>query len=260
MKTYTTVTVDSLDSVALVRLNRPEDLNAFNRQLCLDLADALRSVSKDASVRVVVLGGHGRVFSAGADLKVDMPDGATVTKRLREEFKPGLMAIVEMDKPVISVIQGSAAGIGLAYALAADLVVMGESAFLLSPFANIALIPDGGLNWILPLAVGYRRAYQMAVECERISATQAHQWGLANRVVPDDQLMDNALHWAGSLALRSPMALSLTKRAMRSALDSSFAEMIDREAELQAACIESQDFREGVTAFLEKRKPRFLGT
>jgi len=260
MENYTTVTLDKIDSIAIVQLNRPGELNAFNQQLCLDLTSVLQSVAADSSVRVVLLGGHGRAFSAGADLKVGMPDGKTVTQRLREEFKPGLMAIAEMDKPVISMVQGSAAGIGLAYALAADLVVMAESAFILSPFANIGLIPDGGLNWILPLAIGYRRAFQMAVECERIAARQCLQMGLVNRVVADDQLLDESLTWAQDLAVRAPMALSRTKRAMRRASDISFADMIDLEADLQAQCIDSRDFHEGVSAFLEKRKPQFLGS
>lgn len=259
MAEFQTVTCELFDSVAVVRLNRPNDLNAFDRQLCRDIADALHAAAHDSSIRVVVLGGHGRVFSAGADLKSSIPDGATVTKRLREEFKPGLMAITEMNKPVISAVQGSAAGIGLAYALAADLVIMAHNAFILSPFANIGLIPDGGLNWILPTVIGYQRAFQMAIECERIPSTRCLELGLVNRVVPDESLQDAAIEWARSLATRAPIAISLTKRAMRQAAKMDLGEMIDFEADLQANCIDSQDFREGIAAFLEKRSARFSG-
>ncbi len=259
MENYQTVTCELDDDVALVRLNRPNQLNAFNQQLCCDAASALQSVAQDPAVRAVVLGGHGRVFSAGADLKSGLPDGASVTKRLKEEYKPGLLAIAEMEKPVISVIQGSAAGIGLAYALTADLVMMADNAFMLSPFANIGLIPDGGLNWILPKAMGYHRAFQMAVECERLPSSRCLELGLVNRVVPEDQLLGEAIAWAKSLAARAPLALSLTKRAMRRASEVTFSEMIDWEAETQATCIDSHDCREGVVAFLEKRKPQFRG-
>jgi len=259
MNTYQTVTLDKSEAIAVIRLNRPEELNSFNQQLCRDVTDALKSVAGDTTIRAVLLGAHGRVFSAGADLKTGMPLGSTVTQRLREEFKPGLMAIVEMDKPVISVVQGSAAGIGLAYALAADLVLMAETAFVLSPFANIGLIPDGGLNWLLPSMIGYQRAFQMAIECDRLPANKCLELGLINRVVPDSQLDDTALQWARTLVDRSPLAISLTKKAMRCASNLTFSQMIDLEADLQATCIDSQDFREGVTAFLQKRKPHFQG-
>ena len=259
MNQFETVTYEVSDSVATVMLNRPKELNAINRQLGLDLAAALTAARQDRAVRVVLLAAHGRAFSAGADLKAGMPmSGATVTQRLKEEFKPGLLALAEMDKPVLCAVQGSAAGIGLSYALSADLIMMAESAFFMSPFANIGLIPDGGLSWILPLQIGYRRAYQWAVECDRIPASQCLELGLVNRIVADEQLHSGTGR-ARSLAARAPLALSLTKRVMRQAERLSFAEMIDLEAELQAQCIDSHDCREGITAFLEKRPPQFTG-
>jgi 2-(1,2-epoxy-1,2-dihydrophenyl)acetyl-CoA isomerase len=259
MRSYRTVGYEVTEGVATVTLNRPEAMNSFNAELRADLAAALQAAADDAHVRVVVLAANGRVFSAGADLKAGFPDGPTVLHQLREEYKPGLMTITEMDKPVISVVQGSAAGIGLSYALAADLVVMGESAFLLAPFSNIGLIPDGGANWLLPQALGYRLAFQLAIENERLPAARCLELGLVNRVVADERVREEAQAWAASLAQRAPLALGLTKRAMRSASQMSFSDAIDYEAELQARCIDSDDCREGVTAFLEKRRAIFKG-
>ncbi len=256
---YQTVDYALDDGVAKVTLNRPEAMNAFNQTMRGELADALKAAADDADVRVVILAGNGRVFSAGADLKAGFPDGAAVRHQLREEYKPGLLAITQMDKPVISAVHGSASGIGLSFALAADLVVMAQSAFLLLPFSNIGLIPDGGANWMLPRDIGYRRAFQIAVENERLPSARCLELGLVNRVVADDQLLHEAHSWARSLASRAPIALALTKRAMRRAAQMSFAEVIDHEAELQAQCIDSEDCREGVTAFLEKRKATFTG-
>jgi 2-(1,2-epoxy-1,2-dihydrophenyl)acetyl-CoA isomerase len=247
------------DGVATVTLNRPEAMNAFDAQLRSDLAAALGAAAENPAVRVVVLAANGRVFSAGADLKAGFPDGPAVRHQLREEYKPSLLAIAEMDKPVMSVVNGSAAGIGLSYALAADLIVMGEKAFLLSPFSNIGLIPDGGANWLLPRAIGYPRAFQIAIENERVPAARCLELGLANRVVPDERLQEEAQAWAAQLAQRAPIALALTKRAMRRAAQMSFSDVIDYEAELQAECIDSEDCREGVSAFLEKRKAVFKG-
>ncbi len=260
MSQYQTVTYEIKDSVATVKLNRPNELNSFNQQLSQELTSALLAAAQDSSVRAVVLGGHGRVFSAGADLKAGMPNGETVSKMLREIYKPGLLAMAEMDKPVISAVQGSAVGIGLSYALAADLVIMADTAFFLSPFANIGLMPDGGLSWLLPPIVGYQRAFQMAIECDRIPASRCLELGLANRVVPEAELQESTQAWARSLAQRAPLALAFTKRAMRRAQQMSFGEMIDYEAELQPTCIESQDCREGIAAFLAKRKPNFTGS
>jgi 2-(1,2-epoxy-1,2-dihydrophenyl)acetyl-CoA isomerase len=161
---------------------------------------------------------------------------------------------------VISAVNGFAAGIGLSFALVADLVVMGESAFLLSPFSNIGLVPDGGATWLLPRLIGYQRAYQLCIENERIVAPRCLELGLANRVVPDDQLLSATVTWAHALARRAPLALARTKQAMRRASEVTYLEALKLEAELQKASVESADCKEGVAAFLEKRKPRFTGS
>jgi 2-(1,2-epoxy-1,2-dihydrophenyl)acetyl-CoA isomerase len=245
-------------AVVTITLNRPDAMNGFDAELRADLLAALTHAAEDAGVRVVVLTGAGRCF--GADLKAGFASGAEVKRQLDEEYGACLKAIADMPKPVISAVNGFAAGIGLAFALVSDLVVMGESAFLLSPFSNIGLVPDGGATWLLPRLIGYQRAYQLCVENERIKAPRCVELGLANRAVPDPEVLSAAQSWAASLARRAPLALARTKQAMRLAAVSDYGEALKLEAELQCASVDSADCQEGVSAFLEKRKPNFTGT
>jgi len=245
--------------VAVVTLNRPEVLNAFNRQLAHDLRDAMMRAAADREVRAVVLRGAEGRFSAGADLKQGFPRDRRVEDMLNTDFRPVLDMIAGMEKPVIAAVGGPAAGIGLSFALVCDLVMMADDAYLLSPFAAIGIIPDGGATWLLARQLGYHRAYQLCIESERVPAQRCLELGLANRVVPTGELDARSLEWAESLAERAPLALAYTKLAMRAAMDMSFTETIAYEARLQNACIGSEDAREGVAAFLAKRKPDFKG-
>lgn len=257
--TESTVLYDVSGAVATVTLNRPDAMNSFNGTMRQELGDALGEARGDSAVRAVVLTGAGRCFSAGADLKAGWASGADVERQLKEEYGVSLKHIVEMDKPVIAATNGFAAGIGLSYALAADLHVMGVKSFLLSPFSNIALIPDGGATWLLPRDIGYRRAFQIAVENERLPADRCLELGLANRVVPDGEVVSEAQAWAAQLAERAPLALARTKEAMRKAASEDYADTLENEARLQALCIDSEDCKEGISAFLEKRKADFKG-
>lgn len=251
--------------VATVTLNRPDRLNAFNQAQCLDLIAALRGAAQSEAVRAVVLCGAGRGFSAGADLKDSSAQNATPTResirmQLEDEYNPGILAIQRMPKPVIAAVTGFAAGIGVAYALACDLIVMGEHAFLQLPFANIALIPDGGACWQLVQRLGYARAFEIAVEGERISAARCIEWGLANRIVHDAEVLREARGWAARLAAKAPRAIAGTKQAMRFAESAaSMVEVMQLEVRQQQACATSEDFHEGVRAFLEKRAAKFTG-
>lgn len=246
--------------VAIVTLNRPDSLNSFNVKLRNALKAATHEVAVDEGVRAVVLTGAGRGFSAGADLKAgEIAQGAEVERQLNEEYGAALREIARMPKPVIAAVNGFATGIGGSYALACDLVVMGESAFFQVPFQRIALVPDGGMTWLLAERLGHRRAFELAVSGDRVPAARCLEWGLCNRVVPDAQVVSSAVAWAEQLAGAAPIALSYMKQLLRSAPDMGFEQTIRAEARLQAACIDSEDFREGVAAFVGKRTPEFKG-
>lgn len=253
------VLLETRGAVALITLNRPEALNAFDQAMASDLLNALGEASADPAVRVVVLTGAAGRFSAGADLKTGLPEDRRIEDVINSRFTPPLNLISSMDKPVIAAVAGPAAGIGLSFALACDLVLMSTNAYILSPFAAIGLIPDGGATWFLARRMGYHRAYEVCIEGTRISAERCLELGLANRVVADEVLMSEALGWADSISERAPVALAMTKRAMRASMNSSMEEAISYEAKLQNTCQDSEDSTEGVAAFVEKRKAQFKG-
>ena len=205
------------DSVAVITLHRPDAMNSFNTELRAALAFALEKAHEDESVRVVVLTGEGRTFSAGADLKVGID--RDVSEILLDEYRPIQETIAKIPKPVIAAMPGSAAGIGLSIALQCDLLIMADNAFMLSPFTTISLVPDGGMNWLLVRQLGYRRAFQLSVESERIPADRCVELGLANKAVPAEELLSAALEWAETLAQRAPLSLAATKKVMRFAAD-----------------------------------------
>ena len=254
-----TVRYKQEEAIALITIHRPEAMNSFNTELRRDLLSAFRQARGDRSVRVVVLTGEGRSFSAGADLKGSLSGDRSVEEQLQQEYRPIFECIAAMDQPVIAAVGGSAAGIGMSYALACDLLVMAEDAFLLSPFTTISLVPDGGLNWLLVHQLGYRRAFELSIECERIPAERCVQLGLANRTAPAASLLDDTLAWARSIAERAPLSLAATKKAMRHAAGHDWASTFDVEAPLQRQLKESEDCAEGVAAFFQRRKPRFKG-
>jgi len=244
-------------AVAVITLHRPEAMNSFNTELRADLAAALEKAHDDDSVRVLVLTGEGRTFSAGADLKAGIDKD--VSEILQVEYRPVQEAIANMPKPVIAAIPGSAAGIGLSIALQCDLLIMADDAFMLSPFTTISLVPDGGLNWMLVRQLGYRRAFQLSIESERIDAARCVELGLANKAVPARELSSAALEWAQTLARRAPLSLAATKKVMRFAADHDWASSYDLEAQLQGELLGSDDNKEGIAAFLQKRAPGFKG-
>jgi len=243
--------------VAIITLHRPDAMNSFNTELRADLADAIGKAHADDTVRVVVLTGEGRCFSAGADLKAGI--GGDVTEILQTEYRPVQEAIANIPKPVIAAIPGSAAGIGLSVALQCDLLLMADNAFMLSPFTTISLVPDGGLNWMLVNQLGYRRAFQLSIESERIPADRCVELGLANKSVPADQLQSVALDWATALSQRAPLSLAATKKVMRFAANNDWSSSYDLEAQLQGELLGSADNMEGIQAFFEKRAPKFKG-
>jgi 2-(1,2-epoxy-1,2-dihydrophenyl)acetyl-CoA isomerase len=252
------VNYEQKGAVAVITLNRPDAMNAFTTELSLQLQLAFERGAEDAAVRVIVLTGEGRCFSAGADLKTGF-EGRSVFGKLHYEYRPVFSAVATMSKPVIAAVPGSAAGIGMSLALHCDLLLMADNAFLLSPFTSISLVPDGGLNWLLVRQLGYRRAFQLSIESERIPADRCVDLGLANKAVPAGQLHSAALEWAQQLAKRAPRSLEATKKVMRHAMDNDWASTFNMEADWQLALAGSEDNTEGVAAFFEKRDPNFKG-
>ena len=254
---FETVKYEIIGAVALISFNRPEVRNAFNAKMTEDILEALRTAKDEKSVRAIVLTGEGLSFSAGADLSARDNKWSDTEMALNEGYLPSLKEIMQMPKPVISAVNGAAAGIGSAYAMACDLTVMAEDSYILQAFSNIGLIPDGGANWFLTNTVGYKLAYQIAIEGERIDSNRCLELGLANKVTSSDNLIQEAMNWAEKLSLRSSQSLRLTKKIMREALDSSYDDIYRLEAEIQNTLTGSEDNIEGITAFMEKRTPSF---
>jgi 2-(1,2-epoxy-1,2-dihydrophenyl)acetyl-CoA isomerase len=260
-----TVNVLLSDGVATIELNRPEALNAWNKQLGLDLLAALGQVAEDDAARVIVLTGAGRAFSSGADLK-DVsggdvtPEGRPdVYKVLTERYHPIMHAIRELGKPVLASVNGPAVGIGCSLALCCDLIVAAESAYFLLAFVNIGLVPDGGSSLFVPTRVGMARATELAMLGERLAAEQALEWGLINRVVPDDRLREEVAALAARLAAGPTRSYAGTKRQLNNWLYPRMAEQLELEAQIQQEMAGSEDFLEGASAFVEKRPARFSG-
>ncbi|HEV3319748.1 MAG TPA: enoyl-CoA hydratase [Solirubrobacteraceae bacterium] len=260
-----TVNVSLTDGVATVQLNRPAALNAWNHQLGQDLLTALRRVRRDESVRAVLIAGAGRAFSSGADLKdvsggETTPDGRPdVYKTLTERYHPIMHAIREMPKPVVASVNGPAVGIGCSLALCCDLIVAGESAYFLLAFVNIGLVPDGGSSLFVPTRIGMARATELMMLGERLPAPRALEWGLINRVVPDERLEEESAALAARLAAGPTRSYAGTKRQLNNWLYSRMDEQLELEAQIQREMAGSDDFVEGAMAFVEKRPTRFSG-
>ena len=254
-----TVLYEQRDTVAVIALNRPDTLNGFVKELCDELLLALEKAHNDDSVRAVVLTGEGRAFSAGADLKSGFNPDRSLHGTLQFEYRPVLNEIAEIPKPVIAAVPGFAAGIGISFVMQCDLAVMDEEAFLLSPFTTIGLTGDGGANWHLVRRLGYPLAFQLSVESERIAADRCVELGLINKVAPAGEARQVAIDWATKLSKRSPLSLAATKKIMRHAMQYDWGSSYDLEASVQADLGKSDDFKEGVDAFFEKREAKFKG-
>jgi 2-(1,2-epoxy-1,2-dihydrophenyl)acetyl-CoA isomerase len=260
---YGTVNLHRRGAAVKLELNRPERMNAWDRQLGLDLLAALTALAGDTSVRAVLVTGAGRAFSSGADLKEGPVAGrrepSDVYRVLTERYHPIIRTVREMPKPVVAAVNGAAAGIGLSLALACDLVVAAESAYFLLAFVNIGLVPDGGSSLLVPARVGFARAAQMAMLGERIGARQALEWGLINQVWPDDEFGTRAGEFLVRLADGPTRSYAGTKRQLNSWLYQRMDEQLELEAQIQQEMAGSADFAEGIAAFAGKRQPGFRG-
>jgi 2-(1,2-epoxy-1,2-dihydrophenyl)acetyl-CoA isomerase len=261
---YETVNLYRRGPGAKVELNRPERLNAWSDQFSLDLLAAIGEVTDNPEIRAVAVTGAGRAFSSGADLKeaAEGADGGApidVYRRLTERYHPIITGIRLMPKPVIAAVNGPAAGIGLSLALACDLVVATESAFFQLAFVNIGLVPDGGSSLFVPSRVGFTRAAELAMLGERLDSRTALNWGLINRVWPDDEFAAQADDLLDRLASGATRSYAGTKRQLNRWLYEQMDAQLEFEAGIQREMAASGDFAEGVAAFVAKRPPRFSG-
>lgn len=258
--TYEKVRYSLDDGVAHVSLNDPATRNAISRKLAEELIDALRRAGREA--RAVLLTGEGKGFSSGANLaetEVDLDDPMRdAGVALDEYLHPMVKEVQALDIPVVTAVQGAAAGIGSSLAMAVDIIVCGQSAYFLQAFRHVGLVGDGGATWLLTRAVGRVRAMEMLLLGERLPADKAMEWGLVTRVVPDDDLRTTALALARELAA-GPRSLALIKRTAWAANDMSLEAAMAMERAAQRDASRTDDFAEGVRAFLEKRPPDFRG-
>jgi 2-(1,2-epoxy-1,2-dihydrophenyl)acetyl-CoA isomerase len=262
MPSHETVDLTVDDGAGRILLNRPDALNAWNEQFGRDLLDAVETVAGDQAVRAVLITGAGRGFSSGADLKEQRSgdDGVPdLSQRLKEIYHPIIVGLREMPKPVVSAVNGPAVGIGCSLALAADLIVAAESAYFLLAFVNIGLVPDGGSTAFLPARVGLARSAEMMMLGERVPAEQALEWGLVNRVVPDDRLEAEAAELLERLATGPTASYAGSKRLLNRRVYADLEGQLEAEADAQREQGHTKDFIEGVIAFVEKRPANFTG-
>lgn len=247
-----------------IELHRPERMNAWNAELGTALRDAVTGAGADPAVRAVLVTGAGRAFSSGADLheqrEVTADGQPDIYGRLTERYHPIITGIRRMPKPVVAAVNGPAAGIGCSLALACDLIVAAESAYFLLAFVNIGLIPDGGSTALVPSRVGLARAAELAMLGERLPAPGALDWGLINRVVPDEELIPSAHELTLRLAAGPTRSYAGAKRALNAWVYGRMDDQLELEAQLQQEMATSRDFAEGRAAFAQKRRPAFTGT
>jgi 2-(1,2-epoxy-1,2-dihydrophenyl)acetyl-CoA isomerase len=261
---YETVIWEQDGAMGTITLNRPGSLNAWTEQFGLELGQVIAGEALDESVRAVLITGAGRGFSSGADLKTGFhaaPDGRPdIRTELEDIYHPVITGIRALPKPVVAAINGPAVGIGLSLALACDLQLAAESAFLSLAFVNIGLMPDGGSTAFVPPAVGRARAFQLALLGERVTAAQALEWGLVNWVYPDARLLEEARALTQRLAHGPTRSYASSKQALNRSIYGDLDGQLTLEAELQHALGRTQDFIEGVSAFAQKRPPEFAGS
>jgi 2-(1,2-epoxy-1,2-dihydrophenyl)acetyl-CoA isomerase len=245
-------------AVLTITLNRPDVLNAFNAGMHRELAAGLKE-ARDASVRAVVVTGAGRGFCVGQDLTEFREAAGDIGSRLRETYHPNIRAIRALEKPVIAAVNGVAAGAGVSFACACDIRLAADGAAFIPAFINIGLIPDSGGSYFVARILGPARAFEWLASGRRLAAADAQAWGLVSEVVEDSLLAGRTAELAAEWAARPTLGIAMTKDLIDRAVTLSLDEQLEREAEAQTRATQTEDFREGVAAFLEKRTPQFRG-
>ncbi|WP_417532611.1 2-(1,2-epoxy-1,2-dihydrophenyl)acetyl-CoA isomerase PaaG [Marinobacterium stanieri] len=260
---YETIEFEITDGVAVLTLNRPDRMNSFNTEMHDEVRDAIKQAKKSEDVRCLLITGNGRGFCAGQDLSdrnvdpnAEMPN---LGESIEKNYNPLIRSLQALEMPVICAVNGVAAGAGANIAFACDIVLAARSATFIQAFCKIGLVPDSGGTWTLPRLVGHARAMALSMLGDKISAEQAMAWGMIWKCIDDEALKDEALAMAKQLATQPTKGLALIKRAIQSSWDNSFDEQLDLERDLQTLAGRTEDYREGVSAFMNKRQPTFKG-
>ena len=260
---FTTIEFKAADGVARLTLNRPDKLNSFNAQMHQEIRECLKTVERNADIRCLLISGAGRGFCAGQDLgdrdvspDAEMPD---LGESIEKNYNPLVRRLKALEKPVICAVNGVAAGAGANIALACDIVLAARSASFIQSFSKLGLVPDSGGTWSLTHLLGHARAMALSMLGDRISAEQAAEWGMIWKCLDDDRLQSEAEELAQHLATQPTRGLGYIKRAIHAAATRSFEQQLDVERDLQRLAGRTDDYREGVKAFMDKRKPEFTG-
>lgn len=256
--------VETKNGVGIITLNRPDKLNSFNDELTFQLQDALKEMERNPEIRALVITGEGRGFSAGQDLQSrsisqDKGERPSLGNSIRRRYNPIISKIRKMEKPVIAAVNGVAAGAGASLAFACDYRIVSENASFIQSFTKVGLVPDSGSTFLLPRLIGATRAFDLMLSADKLSAADARDLNLVNQVVKQEEVLSTALSLAEKLAAGPTKAFGLTKRAFNRAIFPDLDELLEYEAGLQEIAGRSDDFQEGVKAFVEKRAPVYTG-
>ena len=260
---FNKISLEVSDNIGIMRFNDPTVRNAVSAEMLEGIWECLNEIEKkDSKIKCLLITGEGKGFCAGANLSTGSEKSNSGRQdaghALETMYHPILRRLKNMNIPIVTAVNGAAAGIGMSFALMGDIVIASKSAFFLQAFRRIGLVPDGGSTWLLPRLIGMARAKELAILGERLSAEKAFEWGLVNRLCEDEDLQSETLKLAKELA-HGPMSLGLIRQAFWDSFDNSYEEQINLERELQFVAGQSDDFKEGVGAFLEKRDAKFTG-
>jgi len=248
------------DQVCIIKLNRPEVFNSFNKEMSFELQEILENCEKNPAVRSILLTAEGKAFCAGQDLhELTYPNGPELSDIVREHYNPIIKRIRSIEKPIVCAVNGVAAGAGANIALACDITIAGESVAFIQAFSKIGLIPDSGGTFFLPRSIGMQKATALMMLADKVMAADAEKMGMIYKVCADESLMEESMKVAKKLAALPTIGLGLTKRALNKSITNDLTAQLALEDELQTAAGKTYDYNEGVAAFLEKRKPKFKG-
>lgn len=257
---YKTIIYSQKENILTVTLNRPDVYNAFNEEMLTELNEAFKKAEEDESIRCVILTGAGKAFCSGQDLKDFNEKKLTFREAIQQRYNPLIKRIAYLPKPVICAINGVAAGAGISLCLACDYRIASESATLTEVFINVGLVPDSGSSFFLPRLIGYAKAFEMCATGDRLTAREAKQIGLVNKVVSGNSILKKSAELtAANFAAKPTKAIGMIKNILNKSFESSLDEILDEESRNQEIAGNTEDFREGINSFLEKRKPVFKG-